>query len=178
MKQFKLFTFTILLIVVIGLISGYDNINAEDFLPWKFDRIVGSQAVDFTIKDLKGNEVSLSSFKGKPVLLNIWATWCPYCRRERAELNKLHREYYEKGLVILSVANDRSIDKVKKYVKEKPASFIVLSDEDEAVTKAYGVYALPTNFLIDREGIIRHKFTGFRKWTDPESRKLIDELVK
>jgi DsbE subfamily thiol:disulfide oxidoreductase len=178
MKNFRLIIMAILMVTAFSLLSGYDRVTADEFLPWKLDRIIGTKAPDFTIKNLKGKKVSLASFKGKPVLLNIWATWCPYCRRERAELNELYKRYNEKGLVIISVANDDSVDKVRKYIKKRPADFIVLSDEDGIVTEAYGVYALPTNFLIDRNGIIRQKFTGFRDWTDPESTKLLDGFLK
>ncbi|MDO8282937.1 MAG: TlpA disulfide reductase family protein [Thermodesulfovibrionia bacterium] len=178
MKNLKISLFTLILVAALGLIVVYESVNAEDLIPWKGDRVIGSQAADFTIKDLKGNDVTLSSFKGKPVLLNIWATWCPYCRKERAELNELYKEYNGKGLVIISVANDRSIEKVKQYIKNNPASYMVLSDEDSIVTDAYSVYGLPTNFLIDRNGIIKNKFSGFRSWTDPESKKLLEEFIK
>lgn len=178
MKNFKTALVTLLLVAAFGFISGYGSANAEDIMPWKFDRVIGAQAPDFTIKDLKGNDVTLSSFKGKPILLNFWATWCPHCRRERPELNQLYKDYNGKGLVIISVANDASIEKVKKFVENNPANFIVLSDQDSIATEAYSVYALPTTFLIDRNGVIKKKFPGFRSWTDPESRKLLDELIK
>lgn len=178
MKNLKLVILTLSLVFAFGLFSGYGSVNAEDLTPWNLDKVSGSQAADFTIKNLQGKDVTLSSFKGKPVLLNFWATWCPYCRKERAELNELYKEYSKKGLVIISVANDGSIDKVKKYIENNPANYIVLSDQDNIVTEAYAVYALPTNFLIDRNGTIKNKFTGFRSWTDPASRKLLDELIK
>ncbi|MBI4826987.1 MAG: TlpA family protein disulfide reductase [Nitrospirae bacterium] len=178
MKNLKSMVFTILVIVFFGLTVFCGHSNAEDMMPWKLDRVIGSQATDFKIKDLKGNDVTLSSFKGKPVLLNIWATWCPYCRKERAELNELYKVYNAKGLVIISVANDRDIEKVKQYIKSNPASYMVLSDEDGIVTDAYSVYGLPTNFLIDRNGVIKNKFTGFRSWTDPESIKILDDFIK
>ncbi len=178
MKYTKLKISGLLILAVIVFLGSYSKPEAADFLPWKVDRIIGSKAKDFTIKDLEGNDVSLSSFKGKPIVLNFWATWCPYCRKERAELNELHDKYHEKGLVILSISNDRSAKKVIDYLKKKPARFIVLHDRDEKATAPYEVYALPTNLLIDRNGIVRHKFTGFREWGDPESEKLIEELLK
>ncbi len=177
MKKLRLLILTIFFAIAFTVISPMDDLKAEGFFPWGIEKIIGKKAPDFTIKDLSGKSISLSSFKGKLILLNIWATWCPYCRKERAELNALHREYKDRGLVILSVSNDRSVEKVKRYVKKIPVDFIVLWDSDGNVTNSYGIRALPTNFLIDREGIIKHKLMGFRKWTSRSSKKLIEELL-
>ena len=111
------------------------------------------------------------------VLLNFWATWCPYCRKERAELNHLYDEYNDKGLVIISISKDRSLVKVQQYIKKNPVDFIVLSDSDGEVSESYGVRALPTNFLIDRDGRLLKKFTGYRKWTDPASSEVLQDLL-
>jgi peroxiredoxin len=137
----------------------------------------GKEAKGFTLKDLEGYDVSLSSFHGKVVLLNFWATWCPYCRKERVELNNLHEEYYGKDLVIISVAGDKSLVKVQGFIKRNPVDFIVLFDSDGEVSNSYGVRALPTNFLIDREGRIIKKYSGYRKWTDPPSSEVLLDLL-
>ncbi|HDH05575.1 MAG TPA: TlpA family protein disulfide reductase [Nitrospirae bacterium] len=135
------------------------------------------KAEDFTLKDLSEKDVSLSSFKGSPVLLNFWATWCPYCRKERAHLNSIYKDYKDKGLIILSVSTDRSVDKVKNFLKEIPSDFIILSDSDGSVASSYNVRGLPSSFLINREGVIKYKFMGFRDWTDSGSRELLDKLI-
>jgi peroxiredoxin len=150
---------------------------AEGFNPPLLDKNIGAKAPDFTLKDMSGKEVALSSFRGKPVLLNFWATWCPYCRKERDHLNKLHGEYKEKGLIILSVSTDQSVRKVKSYLKKVPAEFIVLSDSKGRVSSSYNVGGLPTSVLIDREGFVRQKLVGFREWTSSSSRQLIDKLI-
>lgn len=154
--------------------AGY----AQGFDPLLFDNSIGSRAPDFTLKDTSGKEVSLSSFKGKPVLLNFWATWCPYCRRERPHLNALFKDYRDKGLIILSVSTDQSMARVKEYLKKTPAEFIVLSDDSGTAASLYSVGGLPTSYLIDHEGIIRHRFMGLREWTDSGSKLLIDGLFK
>jgi peroxiredoxin len=139
--------------------------------------VTGKEAEDFTLKDLDGNDVSLSSFRGKVVLLNFWASWCPYCRKERAELNNLQKEYDGKNLVIISVSGDRSLVKLQQYIKKNPVDFIVLSDSDGEVSESYGVRALPTNFLIDRQGRILNKFSGYRRWSDPASSEVFLDLL-
>ncbi len=134
-------------------------------------------APDFTLHDLSGNKVTLSSLKGKPVLLNFWATWCGYCRKERPHLNAVYNEYKDKGLVVLSVSTDRSVDKVKNYLKKIPADFLVLSDSDGKVAAKYGIRGFPSSFLIDSKGSVVNSFVGYREWTNSSSKRLIDGLV-
>jgi len=150
---------------------------AEQITPYAIDKLSGKKALDFTLKDLAGKDVPLSSFKGKPVLLNFWATWCPYCREERPALIALHKEYKNKGLIIVSVATDKSVNKVINYLKKTPMDFVILMD-DGKTAENYGVYALPTSFLIGRDGTIRQKFMGGRDWLGKDSRRMIDELLK
>jgi len=102
--------------------------NAEGFNPLILDNRIGASAPEFTLKNMEGQHVSLSSYRGRNVLLNFWATWCPYCRKEREHLNRLHAEYGKKGLAILSVSIDRSFETVKRYTKKAPSEFPILSD--------------------------------------------------
>ena len=176
-KTYRL-TLTISCITVLLLIiSALYPHSSQGFSLWESGTGAGKEAKDFTLKDLEGYDVSLSSFRGKVVLLNFWATWCPYCRKERVELNNLHKEYYGKNLVIISVAGDRSLEKVQQFIKGNPVDFIILSDSDGEVSESYGVRALPTNFLIDRKGRIIKKFSGYRKWTDPASSEVLLDLL-
>ena len=110
--------------------------------------------------------------------MNFWATWCPYCRKERAHLNELYSEYKDNGLIILSISTDRSVKKLKKFMNKTPADFIVLSDTEGRVSSSYNIRGLPSSLLINREGIIKYKFTGFREWNSKGPRKLIDSLLK
>ena len=150
--------------------------TAQGFNPLPLDSNIGQQAPGFILNDLAGNEISLESFIGKPVLLNFWATWCPYCRKERSHLNDLYKEYKDKGLVILSISTDRSSKKLKQYIEKTPADFLVLSDSEGRVSSSYNIMGLPSSLLIDRKGIIKYKFTGFREWSSQGSRTLIDSL--
>ena len=154
------------------------NLDAQLFSPFEVDKLVGKKAPEFKARDLSGKSVSLSSFKGKPILLNFWATWCPYCREERPYLNSLHKEYKDKGLVIIAVSVDKSEETVRKFLKKMPLDFIILHDNDNAASGLYGVYSLPTSFTVDRNGIIKGKFLGGRNWTDSNSKKAIEEIIK
>jgi peroxiredoxin len=165
--------------IVFALAVSFTLLNnrAEGLPPWPLEKTIGQEAPELVLKDLAGKKVSTSSFKGKTVLLNFWATWCSYCRKERAELNTLHMKYSEKNLVILSVSIDKSDSKLKSYMKKHPAEFIVLSDAEGESSKSYEIAGLPTTYLIDDKGIIRHKFVGYRKWTSTSSKRIIDRLI-
>ncbi len=152
--------------------------SSHAFEPWPISELIGTKAPDFTLRDISGTAINLSSFEGKPILLNFWATWCPYCRKERAHLNALYSEYKDRELIIISVSIDRSVSAVKKYLKKVPSDFIILSDSDSRVASKYSVVGLPSSFLIDRSGIVQYKFTGSQKWTGAGSKKLIDRLIK
>ena len=161
-----IFIVSILLFVTFNL-----NTNA-------FARTDREKAPDFVLNDMNGKKVTLSEYKGKPVLLNFWATWCGYCRKERPHLNALYNEYKKQGLVVLSVSTDRSIEKVRSYLKNIPADFIVLSDADGRTASEYGIRGYPSSFLIDRSGLVKQAFAGYRDWTDAASKRMIDLLIK
>lgn len=137
-------------------------------------------APNFTIKDLAGRDVTLSSFKGKVVLLNFWATWCLPCRDEMRSIETLYKAYKGKDLVILGVSIDigpGSISRVKDFVEKNRLSFTILTDPDIKVGTAYKVFALPTSILIDRKGKIIKRFIGDMDWADAEQRKNIDDTL-
>jgi len=106
---------------------------------------------DFTLKTIDGREVSLKDYRGKVVLINFWATWCPPCRNEMPLFVRVYKSYRDKGFEILAISTDSSLDPVKKFVKEFRINFPVLYD-DKNVVSLYGIQGLPTSFLIDREG--------------------------
>ena len=165
-KYIFVFILTVLLFVTFNI-----NTNA-------FARSDQDKAPEFALSDMNGKKVALSEFEGKPVLLNFWATWCGYCRKERPHLNALYNEYKEQGLVVLSVSTDRSIDKVRSYLKDVPADFIVLSDSNGRTASEYGIRGYPSSFLIDHNGLVKQAFAGYRNWTTASSKKMIEQLIK
>ena len=116
---------------------------------------IGRLAPDFTLIDLKGNEVNLSDFRGKTVFINFWATWCPACRAEMPEIEAVYQEYKDKGVVVIGVDILEPEDVVRQFVEQGGYSWIFILDATGAVSDDYRVVAIPTSFFIDREGIIQ-----------------------
>jgi DsbE subfamily thiol:disulfide oxidoreductase len=131
----------------------------------------------WTLKNLDGKAVSLSDFKGKVVILDFWATWCPPCRAEIPSFIELQKQYGNQGLAVIGLSLDESgATAVKKFVDKTGMNYTVVM-ADQAVAKAYGgVEAIPTTFVIDRQGHIINRHVGL---TDrAEFEKEIKPLLK
>lgn len=119
-----------------------------------------SDAIDFELKDQFGNVHKLSDYKGKTVFLNFWATWCPPCRAEMPDIQKLYEEYQKEEdpeVIILGVAGpnygqEKSEDEVKKFLEDNGYTYPVLMDEGGELFEKYGIYSFPTTFMITKEG--------------------------
>ena len=140
----------------------------------------GHLAPDFALKTLNGKMIRLSDFRGKKVvLINFWATWCPPCRSEMPTMQQIYTEYKGKGFEILAINIERdSKEEILEFMKELRLTFPVLLDSDMKVTRTYRLIGLPVSMLIDRRGIIRSKEIGYHDWTDKESRKRVENLLK
>jgi len=138
----------------------------------------GTQSVDFTLSDPGGKKVSLSSFKGKVVLLNFWATWCPPCRGEMPSMERLYQKLKAKGLVILAVDLQEEAKTVQKFVKEKKITFPILLDTDGRVGTTYGARSIPTSYIIGRDGSALGGIVGGREWDTPELIAFLTRLLE
>lgn len=118
------------------------------------------KAQDFKLKDLDGNEVALSNFKGKKVFLNFWATWCPPCKAEMPDIEKLYGETKDSDLVILAIDMGENKETVKSFIVENGYNFRILLDTNQEVARKYNISSMPTSFFIDKEGYIRATHIG------------------
>lgn len=133
----------------------------------------GKVAPSLTLKTLDGQEVSLAGLRGRFVLVYYWATWCPYCGRELpSTIEQLHREYKDKGLVVLAVDMEEKPEVVAGWVKGKSLTMPILLDVDGKVNDGWGVTATPTVFLVSRDGRLVAQAVGNRPWMSDKGRKL------
>lgn len=117
---------------------------------------VGDEAYDFTLNDFDGNQVSLADFRGQPVIVNFWATWCAPCRIEMPALQAAYEKHQDEKLVILALDQDEPVQVARDYFyDEMGLSFTPLLDEDSAVSTAYGSFnVLPSTYFVDPDGRI------------------------
>ena len=140
---------------------------------------IGYPAPDFTLLDLSGEPVTLSEERGKVILLNFWATWCTPCRIEMPSMQSLYSGFNRDDFEILAVSSDvEGASVVKPFMEALHLTFPALIDADFQVTNLYQVRAVPATFLIDREGVITHRFLGAKMWNDQASRDLIRKLIQ
>ena len=135
----------------------------------------GFTAPDFSVDVLGGGQITLSGLRGQPVVLNVWATWCPPCRQEMPALEKIHNDFKEQGLVLIgmNLTSQDSEKTVAAFVQEYGLSFPVALDRDGTVQRKYKISGYPTTFFIDRDGIIRSVVVG-----GPMSAALIQSKVE
>jgi cytochrome c biogenesis protein CcmG/thiol:disulfide interchange protein DsbE len=120
----------------------------------------GDLAPDFVLPALDGSVHKLSNHRGKPVLVNLWATWCPPCIAELPLLDAIVRDYGPRGLVVLGVAGDDEDARVRSFVAERAPAFQVLLDPGGIVGTEYGITGYPETFLVDRDGRLMATFIG------------------
>ncbi len=120
----------------------------------------GEVVPDFILRSPTGEVRRLSNFRGRPVLVNLWATWCPPCLAEMPVLNRIADDYRDRGLVIVSIAGDEDTGAVSRFLAKTPLKFEVLLDPDGSVGTQYEITGYPETFLVDREGRLRDKIIG------------------
>jgi len=145
---------------------------------------IGKLAPDFQLNNLDGQLVSLSDFRGRPVLVTFWTTWCPPCRSEMPFIQDTFtdKKWLDEGLVVLAIDIGESPSIVREFVKDYGLTFPMLLDIERDVSLEYHVRAIPTTFFIDREGMIRDiKIGPFSSVTEIErslfARTALDETM-
>ena len=134
--------------------------------------------VDFILPDIAGNVVRLSDLRGRPVLINIWATWCYPCRVEMPSMNALYKAYRAKGLAILAIATDmQGKPVVAPFMQVYGLTFTVLLDPQNMLLAQLQVPGLPTSYLLDKRGRIVILEIGARDWNSRQIRHLLDRLL-
>ena len=135
-------------------------------------------APDFTTEDAAGNRVSSRSFRGRVVLLNFWATWCPPCRLEMPSMERLYGEFRGQGLEIVAVNFMESRELVQAFAREQNLTYPMLLDRRSDIAERYGVMRLPETVVIGRSGEVIAKTTGYKDWYKEDVRELVSALLE
>ena len=146
--------FALVLPLLFILAKGFDSD------PHEFDSpLIGKPAPDFTLHDLDGAEVSLASLRGKPVVLNFWATWCVPCKQEHPYLLAAAARAGDR-VTFYGVVYQDEPETIRGWLEKHGSGYPTLVDEGNRAAIAFGVYGVPETYVIDAQGIIRHKFVG------------------
>lgn len=143
--------------------------------------LAGKTARDFPL-DLSGKPVHLSDFRGKVVVLNFWATWCPPCKEETPSLNRLQKYIEARNGVVLGVAADEDPEAYQRFLREEGVIFPTYRDpatknNSSPIALSYGTSIIPETYVIDRHGKIARKLIGFQQWDSPAMLAYLDSLL-
>jgi len=161
------------LVIIIGLVIllfgvayfAYDQLKAQVNNEGLVDKNISQLAPDFTLKNLTGEDVSLSDYAGKPVVLNFWASWCPPCKEEMPNFNELSNQYGKTGDVIFLMVNitdggRETIETATAYLSDNKYDMNVIFDIEGKASTLYNVSSIPSTFFIDSQGYINNSTIG------------------
>ena len=136
-------------------------------------------APEFSLSDLHGRNYSLAELRGKVVVVNFWATWCPPCRGELPSLQRLWRQYQDEEFQLLAISVDENLDELNRFVDQfgKGLTFPILTDPGLAAARYWPLKGLPATFVIDKNGQVTHIVHGPRQWDSPTIYNLLSPLL-
>jgi peroxiredoxin len=141
-------------------------------------KLKGSEAPDFALRSLAGQNMRLSEFRGQIVMLSFWAAWCGDCRAQLEQLGEMHARYQDAGVELLAVSLDQNRKQAEDMVARLKASYPVLHDQAGDVGKLYDVSRMPVMVLIDRGGVVREVFEGFRRGNEEQYLERVQALLR
>ena len=173
----------LVLIAVIVLVGGSVYLVSTSSSRPPYETVkpvaIGDLAPDFQLEDTKGNKVSLSDLRGKIVLVNFWATWCPPCIEEMPSMERLNEVIAGDDFVMLAInteENGRSV--VPAFLEKTPYTFPILYDDKGVVQKSYGVFKFPESFIIRKDGTVAEKIIGPLDWSSLKTITYLKGLIK
>tara|TARA_B100001013_G_C24572255_1_gene427060 strand:- start:209 stop:790 length:582 start_codon:yes stop_codon:yes gene_type:complete len=138
--------------------------------------VEGRLAPQFSVKDRSGQLHSLNDFRGKVVLVNFWATWCPPCIEEMPSMDSLQKTLDQEKFSIIAISVDDSWDSVDTFIKSSDLDLNIYSDFEGKVAKLYGTHKVPETYILNKEGIVVRKILGEIDWTSPKVLSYLKEL--
>ena len=171
--------FAIVSVLAVGISKGvqhFGGVADRARSAVEADEMDGKPAFSFKLPARGGGQVDLSALRGKTVLVNFWATWCPPCREEMPSLSRLAQSFDPQSFEVVTVSVDDGWEPVEKFLAAPKTPYRVALDEGAKVSRTYGTTKFPESYLVDREGKLRLKFVGPRNWMDPNVATLLQEF--
>ena len=160
-----------LMIVIALIISLLISKNVEALT-------TGQTAPDFTLKNRQGKNLNLTEQRGSIILLNFWASWCGPCRKEMPVLQKLQDKYQDLGVSVWGVNVEQENQAGKDFLADLDLSFSIFYDQTNTLSATYQVEAMPTTVIIDRDGVVRYVFRGYKDGYEKKYAKAIKKLIR
>ena len=162
--------------LALGLVALALFLALESDPPIRESPHPSEEVPDFTFIH-QGREQRLSDLRGRVVVLNFWATWCPPCVAEMPSLERLHRQLSPRGLAVLGVSVDLDAAAYEKFLRDLNITFINHRDPDRNITSLYGTFMYPETYIIDAQGRLARKVIGALEWDDPQVISLLTALL-
>ena len=154
----------LLILAVIGYNRLSQRVKAQSNTAAASSQTSKTSAPDFTVQDVNGNPVSLSDFNGKPVVLNFWASWCPPCKAEMPDYEKMVQQYSGRGVVFMMVnmtdGDRETTATAKQFLKQSKCTFTAYFDVNLSAANTYGISSIPDSIFIDKDGNIVNAYEG------------------
>lgn len=138
----------------------------------------GNRAPEIGLRTPDGRDIRIADLRGKVVVVDFWASWCGPCREELPVLQRLHEQYASQGLVVVGVGIDRDADDFSRFSQRMGLTFPVVHDDAHQVAERYEPPRMPSTFLVDRDGVVRHVHEGFRSSNAQELEHQIQQLLR
>ena len=139
---------------------------------------LGQPAPDFTLKSMAGTNLKLTEQRGKIIVINFWASWCGPCRKEMPVLQKFYDKYQDLGVSVWGVNVEQENQAGRDFLADLNLSFPILFDASNTISAMYQVEAMPTTIIVDRDGLVRYAFKGYKPGYEKKYAKAIKKLIR
>ncbi len=138
---------------------------------------VGARAPEIGLRDMRGNRIRIGRYRGKVLIVNVWASWCEPCREELPAFQRLYARYYRQGLRVVGVNVDRDEGAMRRFVERTGVRFSNVHDADRAVARRWGGNTMPTTWVVDARGVVRHVNDGYHAGDERRVERVVRELL-
>lgn len=173
MKHSNILALGIFLSVAIWLTPALAEVDADTLLSPMAER---PRVPDFELQGPDGETYRLSQWRGKPVIVNFWATWCPPCRAEMPSMQRAWEQLQDEGIQLIAINVGEGAGEINAFLEQVPVDFPLPMDADMHVVQSWPMRGLPTTFVVDVDGRLAYKAQGEREWDDPALLDIVRDL--